>query len=153
MANDLLLSLGSGVISGLVASGLLLFFSSFWGSSIVPWYEERIYKDARIEGKWRGVITMPTGGQSRYSIDISRIGHDVSGRITGVDSGESYKMKGEFRNMILTLEYESSNPNSIDRGCFTMILINNGKNLKGCGSFYFPPSHQVEKADIEYARA
>jgi hypothetical protein len=151
--SDLLLSLGSGVISGLVASGLLLFFSAYWSSAIVPWYEERIYKDAKIEGKWRGTISMTDGGQSDYILEISRKGHDVLGTITGVDSGESYRMKGEFRNMLLTFEYESANPNSIDRGCFTMVLVNNGKNFKGCGSFYFPPTHQVEKADIEYARA
>jgi hypothetical protein len=73
MASNLLLSLGSGVISGLVASGLLLFFSSFWSSSIVPWYEERIYKDARIEGKWRGVDVVVFEGETHGSVGLAMV--------------------------------------------------------------------------------
>ena len=46
----------SGLISGLVVSIFVLVFRQFWNSVIVPWFEERVYKDVHIEGKWFGLF-------------------------------------------------------------------------------------------------
>lgn len=44
-----------GIISGLLATFIVVVIQKLWVSAIEPWYEERIYKDAHIEGVWEGI--------------------------------------------------------------------------------------------------
>jgi hypothetical protein len=52
----------SGIVSGLIATFLALVARIYWSLAIVPWYEERIYRDARIEGKWRSTLVKYSKG-------------------------------------------------------------------------------------------
>ena len=40
----------TGLVSGLVVILFVLVFRSFWNAVIVPWFEDRVYKDVKIEG-------------------------------------------------------------------------------------------------------
>ena len=136
----------------MLASLIMIVGAVSWRNILVPWYEDRIYRDARIEGAWSGEILFSSGATVAYHLEIKRASHRITGTMTGLESGETYAISGEFKNMLLTYQYESNNPLSIDRGCFSLLLQNNGKKLVGCGAFYYPPNHRIEKADIEYRR-
>jgi len=42
----------AGLISGAVVTLFIIIFRSIWIKIIEPWFEDRVYKDAQIEGKW-----------------------------------------------------------------------------------------------------
>lgn len=66
--NPLYVSIVLGVVSGLLASAMGLLFRSFWLNTIKPAYENSIYKDAKIEGKWHGYFV----SEYNESIEQSR---------------------------------------------------------------------------------
>lgn len=139
-----------GIVSGLVATFLTMFIRSYWNKVILPWYEERIYKDAHIEGKWLGEFSHSADEHvSHYIFNIRRESHHISGEMISKDSGTLYTLQGEFRNMILTLTYTSTILRAVDRGCFTFLLTNNGRELAGYGAFYYSPTRQIETASIK----
>src|SRR5881227_3242734 len=91
----------SGIISGLLVAFVLIVFREIWRRWLVPWFEERVYKDAKIEGEWYSLY--PTwADRRRETITLERQGHAVSGNIIcthGFDEGERYIVAGSFRNM------------------------------------------------------
>jgi len=56
MFNQISSNILLGIIAGVTATGITLFIRSFWRKAMIPWYEERVYKDAKIEGSWDGEI-------------------------------------------------------------------------------------------------
>lgn len=54
--------------------------------------------------------------------------------------------------MILTLTYASTVPQAVDRGCFSFLLIKNGRMLEGQGAFYYSPEHQIKAAPVILSR-
>ncbi|ENJ1743267.1 hypothetical protein AB0536_004699, partial [Vibrio parahaemolyticus] len=118
-----------GITSGLVVTLFVVVFRNFWVSVITPWFEDRVYKDAKIEGKWFGVF--PNQDDLRQDVvSLKRHGHEVKGKlicIKGGDEGEEYELSGSFRNLILTLTYESTDESSTDRGTLTLQCISSGE--------------------------
>lgn len=141
-----------GIYSGLITSLLVFAFQSQWKKIIVPWYEERIYKDARIEGNWEIEYD---GIARREIIALERKAHSVSGTIVGIageDIGKSYKLDGVFKNLLLTASYSSEDRTSLDRGTFTLFLGDNGNTLKGCSSYYEDESGTVTSDNCKWRR-
>jgi hypothetical protein len=110
--------LGIGIVSGLVAGLLtalvIIIIREYWIKVILPWYENRIYKDARIEGRW---IATYGDIKNKEIIDLQRTGHTVAGRITvteGLDQGKVYDLKGTFNNLILSGLYVPTDARSLD---------------------------------------
>jgi hypothetical protein len=68
-------------------------------------------------------------------------------------SGTKYNLEGAFRNMILTLAYTSTVPHAVDRGCFTFLLVKNGRMLEGQGAFYYSPGHLIKTASVNLTLA
>jgi len=129
-------ALGSGIIAGLLTTLIVVVFHCLWIRAIQPWYEERIYKDARIEGCWK--ITYPNI-EGEEIAKIERQGHRITGNVTvisGPDQGKMYVFSGTFKNLILTGEYSSANRAALDRGTFSVMLSNNGNSFSGFSSFY-----------------
>jgi hypothetical protein len=58
---ELSYSLIVGVVSGVVTTILVFSFRIVWKKIIMPWYEERLYQGAKIEGVWSSEITFPAG--------------------------------------------------------------------------------------------
>ncbi|GAJ21217.1 unnamed protein product [marine sediment metagenome] len=120
-------TLGSGVLGGLLATFLILVFAKYWKQVIIPWYEDRVYKDIRIAGKWR------TKGEHNKEVfeenaRICQKAHRVWGNIIyKTEKGVAdYEFEGEFKNLILTARYWVKEENNLDRGTFTLMLRNNG---------------------------
>ena len=152
-----LADLSVGVIGGLVATFLALAITKLWKSIIEPWYEERVYKDAHIEGRWYSVESYsgPVNESEEFVWEIQRIGHKVLGSavcIQGRESGKSFQIEGLFRNLILTAAYSSTDTSALDRGALTLMLVDNGRCLRGCIAYYDEKEHIIASGTIECKR-
>jgi hypothetical protein len=109
---NVLSSLGTGVVAGLVATLLTIAIRSYWISVILPWYEEHLYHGAKIEGRWVSTIrySEDVDDWDKCLMDLRRNGHRVSATlqfIGGVNCGNTYDIEGEFRDLLLTATYSS----------------------------------------------
>jgi len=144
----------SGLVSGLLVTLFVVVFHAWWVKIIVPWFEDRVYKDARIEGKWLALY--PTTIELRQeNVSLSRHGHEVKGNIicsTGPDEGEKYSVHGSFRNMILVLIYETSDMAKTDRGTLTLKSVSNADRLEGTLSAYTDDTDSIESVPVIWFR-
>jgi hypothetical protein len=145
----------AGLISGVLATLLVFVFRSVWFAQIVPWFEERIYKDAHIEGTWFSL--MPSTADNRQEVvTLERHGHAISGTLTctsGGDEGEKYILAGSLRNMVLPLTYESANSAKTDRGTITLKLMRNGDRLVGKLAYYDTDEDSIDTTNIIWFRS
>lgn len=144
----------AGLISGLVVTLLVVVFRNIWRTIITPWFEERVYKDIHIEGKWFSLY--PTSVELRQEIIVlKRHGHAITGTLIcskGGDEGEEYDLCGSFRNLLLTLTYESTDKSKSDRGSLTLRCVRNGERLSGKIALYHTISDRVESGNILWFR-
>lgn len=143
----------AGIIAGLVTSFIVITWQQLWINVIQPWYEERIYKDTKIEGRWE--ISYPHHGGREFA-DLKRTGHHVTGVITaidGPDKGKAYEFDGTFKNLILTGSYSALQQRSLDRGTISVMLKNNGERFEGHSVFYADECHEMRSERCEWIRS
>lgn len=161
-----------GIITGLCATAIWLILLKIWDKIILPWYENVLYKDIEIAGKWGASCDMhytyeeedDESGEiedinvistNKYIVTIKRAGHDVNGELIGFeggDKGKAYKFNGVFRNLLLTANYEPESASSLDRGTISLMLINNGDLFKGVMAIYEDVSHSVKPVYVSMVR-
>lgn len=144
----------AGLVSGVLATFLVFVFRSFWVAVLTPWFEERVYKDIKIEGKWFSLYPSDSGNRQEV-ISLDRRGHAITGTIvcaTGGDAGEKYQVSGSFRNMLLPLAYESTDSSKSDRGTITLKSIHNGERLAGKLAFYNTLDDSITTTNIVWFR-
>ena len=133
------LSLFGGVIGGIVAMVIWIVLRLYWLKIISPWYEERIYHDAKIEGYWNAILTQDNTEVAKELVRINRTAHSISGTIickSGFGEGRSYAFGGSFRNLILSATFESQDRTTLERGSLALMLTNNGNTLRGYCAYY-----------------
>lgn len=148
-------SIVAGLISGLVVTLFVIVFRSIWHRIIVPWFEDRVYKDIRIEGTWFSLYS-DNASNRQETISLQRHGHEISGTIicnNGPDEGEKYRVTGSFRNLILALLYEVDDPVKVDRGTMTLRCIRNGQRLGGKVAFYSNQGDIINDCDVTWYRS
>lgn len=152
-----------GVVSGLLASAIGLIIRNVWLNVVKPAYEDAIYKDAKIEGKWHGSHVDNYGELgldeevygNQYIMEISRSGHAIQGSIVGTsggDEGRVYELTGTFRNLIVAATFESKNRQYIERGCLNLMVKKNGNQLEGYYTNYEDNNHEVFASRIVFNR-
>lgn len=145
----------AGIISGLIVTLFVVVFRNFWRGSIIPWFEDRVYKDLKIEGTWFSLY--PTViGERPETITLKRHGHAVTGFIvcnSGADEGKIYYISGSFRNTILTLFYESADRRNLDRGTITLKSVKNGSRFVGKIASYEDYSDSITSKEIIWFRS
>ena len=148
--NQALSDLFVGVVAGLVATFFVVVFSAMWKNAIEPWYEERIYKGVRIEGRWIARCRM--GEEEQESIwNIAQTAHKirVQGTTTlGLNTGKHYEALGEIRNLVLTVTYREISQYTLDRGCVVLKLTRDGREMHGY--IVHEDNHQGEIAVTTY---
>lgn len=145
--------IGIGVVAGLITSLIVILFQRLWVEVVQPWYEERVYRDTKIEGRW--IIEYPDR-QAVEVAELKRRGHRVSGVITvsdGADLGKSFLFNGTFKNLILTGSYSAVNQRSLDRGSFAVMLKNNGQTLEGHAIYYVDEDSDMSSARCTWKRS
>jgi hypothetical protein len=88
MVPEVFFALGVGVVSGLFSTILVFLGAKYWNSVVIPWYEERVYKDIRIAGEWR-TRGKESGEEFSETAIIKQNAHRVWGEIT-------YRTEDEF---------------------------------------------------------
>jgi hypothetical protein len=145
---EIYLSLGIGVVGGLIATALVGFFQAYWKGIILPWYQRAIYKDILLEKEWiceteiENIIWKAT-------LQLKQNAHEITGNYIyteGRAKGSIYNVKGELRNKILTLVYESNDVHCLDRGTITLMVKANGISLEGHFSYYDDPTDSISSA-------
>lgn len=143
-----------GIISGISASFILLILKNLWINTLFPVIENVIYKDLKIEGKWYGIYTN-TGYFRQDVIEIKRKGHNIEGTLTCIseyEKGEVYVIKGTFKNLILSLTYETQDKCKTDRGSLTLMAKNNGCLFRGKIALYENSSDAITDWNIIWFR-
>jgi hypothetical protein len=144
----------SGILGGVIATLICVVFREMWIKVIDPWWEEKVYKDAHIEGRWTSKYTLD--GVARESVwAIHRIGHSIKATVTrtkGPDAGSTWTYVGTFRNLTLTATYSRADRRMLDRGAITLMLENNGEMLRGWLTFYSNRENQVRSVEYECTR-
>lgn len=153
MTENVMSNFWVGIISGLVATLFALVIRNFWNNVIIPWYEERIYRDAHIEGKWGGKFYFEGDKTEEFIVNIKRVSHSIYGNMISKEDGKEYDVEGEFRNMILTLVYSSKVVYEVDRGCLTLLLTRNGKELNGHIAYFYSKAFRTKTAPVILSRA
>ncbi|MGL4318688.1 MAG: hypothetical protein ACRCTL_19020 [Pseudomonas sp.] len=162
--DNLQISIIIGVISGLATSAIGLVIRSLWINSIKPAYENTIYRDAKIEGKWHGIMVFEyddnldehkNSGTNEYIMEVYRQGHSISGMFLGTsggDEGRVFDISGSFRNLIFTTIFESKNKQCIERGTLNLMLKSNGSRLEGFYTNYEDDTHSIFAQKIVFSR-
>lgn len=78
--------------------------------------------------------------------EIKRVGHSITAQLVeigGASQIHTYTVKGSFKNLILTGEYENDDCSNIDRGSLSLMLRENGNTLEGFFSSYADHDHQM----------
>ena len=146
-----------GISAGVAVAVLVYFFQKVWKRILEPWFEERVYRDAKVEGKWEGRLVElcePTGDYLEL-ISLERRAHRITGTITctgGADIAEEYALEGTFRNLLLSGTYWQKSRRSLDRGSFTLKLTENGERLEGHCAYYNTPNDCVQCSEYSWTR-
>lgn len=144
----------AGLVSGLLVTFLVVVVRTIWYTTIIPWFENRVYKDVLIEGRWFSLYPTVVG-ERQETVSLERHGHEVSGSIicnSGSDEGEKYNVHGSFRNMILSLIYENADKAKVDRGTITLKCINSGERLSGQISTYHHRTDSIISGQVIWFR-
>lgn len=159
-----------GIVSGLFTTLIVVVIHFLWVKVIIPRYENTVYKDALIEGRWKGESTLYTidedhveewagtykiSKSNKYNVDLIRVGHAVSGTMlitSGPDEGKSFRIEGSFRNLILAATYESMDRSAIDRGALSLMIEHNGEIFSGYVAQYVDPHHRVEPVKMQWRK-
>ncbi len=147
---ELSLNFVIGITSGLLTAVIVVLFRAFWVGVLIPWFEERVYKDAKIEGDWFG---RTPGNEFKFTLE--RAGHKITGRIhslSGNDTGKEWVISGSFRNLILSAVYEPTDRQRLDRGSMTLMLRNDGFALAGRLAYYLDLSHTIAECPLHLDR-
>ena len=158
----------TGILSGLLTTLIIILFREVWSKIIHAWYLNFLYRDARIEGRWYGrcdyfdmenenglLDVKHKENPNYYNIRLKRIGHDIRGNMiceSGWEQGRTYLIKGSFRNLILTAEYEPDDSASMERASMTLMLKNNGRSLKGYVSMYMDEFDSVSPGKMIWTK-
>jgi hypothetical protein len=144
--------LGIGVVSSILAVLIVFFVQCIWKGIVEPWYEERIYSDAKIEGVWE--LTYPEL-HLKESVTLKRKGHSVTGTIVvtaSSDTGKTYELDGRFKNLILTVSYSATDKSALDSGTFTLMLVDNGRRFNGVSSLYVDGQNKIESHKCTWSK-
>jgi hypothetical protein len=143
-----------GLISGLTVSFIVMVLGQLWKGMVEPWFEERVYKDLHIEGKWYSLYVNSVDFRQE-TINLKRHGHTITGTMMctiGADDGEEYHICGSFRNMLLPLTYEATDKKKTDRGSITLRSTFNGERLVGKIALYETRFDEVETGQVVWFR-
>jgi len=154
-ASDFLTSFVAGLVAATVIGGFTWVVRAVWLAHVSPWWENHIYKDARVDGVWETTLTTQREANYHERATVNQVGHAVNGTlecVSGVDKGNTYEFKGVIRNGILSAYYWNTRKSALDSGSFTLRLEENGDRLAGHTVYYFDKNHTLVSREYCWAR-
>ena len=151
VTEQIVISLMSGIVSGVIAAGICLLIQRYWSSQIIPWIEERIYDEFSLAGRWLvhwqvdNSTTQVASGIDE--LELKQSGHRVWGTshcIEGYDRAAVYEFSGTFKNNILTATYNDQDKTFLARGTVTLVITRHGQAMKGIAAFFNEETDEIE---------
>lgn len=140
-----------GIVAGILSAGFLIALQLAWEKIFTPWYEERLYQGARIEGFWHSRTIYQDGDENEMVYQLHRKGHRIWGDIAcigGIDKGRKWNFSGRFKDLILSFHYESAHPRVLDKGSASLMLTHNGEKLEGHLIYYANKGNQMKSVPL-----
>ncbi len=155
-SDQFLMSIVAGLVSALTLGIVLWLIRVVWKSRIEPWWENRLYSDARIDGAWETkLITTEEPCDYHEVARATQTGHSLEGTldcIVGPDKGNVCQFVGVIRNNIVSAYYWNRDKSSIDSGSFALRLEGNGKKLVGHTAYYYDYDHSLVSREYVWSR-
>ena len=101
--------------------------------------------DSEVVGR-RFFIAVSKFSPIEVRAQFERVGHEIKGEIVeigGASDIHTYSVRGSFKNLILTGEYENNHSGHIDRGSLSLMLVKNGREFRGFFSSYADSEHKI----------
>lgn len=139
----------ANIVASVIGGLLLLSVQYVWSRYILP----QIDKGVAIEGIWIADIVFPDGEKSKHRLTLKRFGHAIWG--TSICVGEwgeglRYKVRGTFKNLVLAAEYEVVGNRRLERGSFTLMLVDGGSALRGYLAYFDNDRSRIETTACEW---
>lgn len=155
--NSLLISLGVGISSSLLATALFILVSEFFRKKILPWYADKIYRGVRIDGEWEVAEIL---GNNLKDLDkcmtlaLKQNGDEIRGFYSHKDGDEidEYIVQGRIRDMYF-LATAIPKSNRLVDGITILLQINTTKsklNMTGGILYQSHPSGVESTLGIEF---
>lgn len=132
-----------GVVSGVMASALLLLLGLLYQRVLLPWYEDRVYHGIMVGGTWR-VEHMSNSNRRDITIELVQRANRLIGASIHVATGDNvagdrvrrYSLEGEIRDRFVYLRGVHSDPARIGANSFLFEVIGDGQTMQGFSSAY-----------------
>ena len=137
--NEIAFPILLGITSSLVATFIVLGVSWIFKNIVIPWYADKIYRGARLDGHWvRSRIAGIEANTINYPLakmNLKQHGEKISGFYHHGENNhekgtklDNYKVSGHISNSFLSLTFTPTENDNID--AVTLILYIYNKNHK-----------------------
>lgn len=145
------------VFWAIIAAFVLMGLNAFWKQVVVPWYQNIVYSDVKIDGTWSQTYQV---GRATYDyvMVLKQRGPKLSGSLT-LDKSEvdqpgytdTFKLEGSMWRGYVTLDLRSENPNSTGLIAALLKVQYYGKSLEGIWA-YRSGADKVESEPVHWQR-
>lgn len=131
----LLYSLLVGIISSIFATALLVAVAELTRRILLPWYADKIYRGARVEGQWHVSSVEAksmSGAPISMDLQLKQRGDVVTGTYSHRSSdGEitSYEFSGQIRDRYLAAKIVPASEHQVDMGALLLYLGHADRHL------------------------
>ena len=157
---DLNESIFVGVVSGVLASALILFISAFARKVMIPWYRQIIYRGVDISGEWASKNQYHSGNVEDVLMTIKQKADLVEGimNIAKAKKGEkdlemkTYEFQGKIRDRFLQIQGHNSDKKAIGFHSELLEIVGGGNLMRGCATWYSVTNEAVQSIDVSWTR-
>jgi hypothetical protein len=131
-----LASLGIGIASSLFATLAFLCLAQVVKTIIVPWFEDKIYRGVRLDGRWSVAVTSQEnpGSAQNPSLSLQQKGDRISGFYSHDVSGtlQIYRVEGQIRNTYFTASLWPVSNKEVDTAAILLrVFTRDGLKMSG----------------------
>ena len=147
-----------GIISGSLATAVILLISNFMKDTVLPWYSQLVYKGLKIDGGWKSSITTPSGNLQDMKLLIKQRANIIEADMTVVKTItatnekeiKQFEMKGEIKDRFLAIYGRNKNPHQLGVNLELLEVVGDGNKLKGKSIWYSVTVGDIECDKIEW---
>ena len=156
--NELYQTISIGIISGVITTILVFFFSVLVKKSLIPFWERLRYKDFDIEGSWS---THKELGDAKYSylLELKQNAHDIKGTATIIkefngtlEYNQGFIVTGYIWGGYVTLNLRSNNRRSLSFATALLKVMGRGNPLEGFLAYRRNDGDGVGSEEIAFQR-
>jgi|GEM_PF-3319839 len=130
---DNFISLMIGIVSSLVATIVFIVISELIRRVVLPWYEDKVYRGVRIDGKWEA---KNDGTKQKATFFLQQKGDQVIGTYSHIMPQsaarkiEEYQVTGNVRDTYVNLTFHPTARDQIDTGTYVSRLSHDSSDDK-----------------------